>query len=408
MTPSATEKTVTEKSFTVPGPASPEPRPLPLAPGRGPSRPARGGTRLALGVLCATVTLGCGSSNSDQSQADADGGVTTPGGTGGATSGGSGGTSVANVGSGGATLIVGSGGAAAVGSGGATAVASGGTTAPDTATGGTTAALGGSGGGPAGGAGTSAGTGGGAPSGGAGGGTAAAGGGPGASGPACGTAKICDDFESYTMPTNLSPWTTTVMAGTVKADTTHAFSGKQSIQIHANPGANSRAQINRTGAPLFPANPNLFWGRMMVYMTALPASAVHYDNVQGDGTGTGQYRIGGMGGILLNYEPHDCYDHIMPMLPQNKWSCWQWLYDGTKNTIEFYVDGALQAKVVNTSQGCVDGTNSVWAAPMFNAVHLGWVNYQATTAAVDLWLDDVALGPDEIACPTAASYPMAH
>jgi len=348
-------------------------------------------------MLCATGGVGCGQS-SDQGQAGADAGVTTPG-SGGATIGtggsgfGSGGSSAPGSGSGGVT-VAGTGGTP-TGTGGAARSASGGVTA--SATGGVSAASGGAGGGGA--------PGGGGNSSGAGAGGAAP---PGADGPACGTAKICDDFESYTTPTNLAPWTTTVQAGSVTADGTHAYSGKQSVLIHANAGANSRAQINRTGSPLFPANPNLFWGRMMVYMTALPASSVHYDNVQGDGQGTGQYRIGGMGGILLNYEPHDCYDHIAPMLPQNKWSCWQWLYDGTKNTIEFYVDGKLQAKVVNTSQGCVDGTSSVWAAPMFNAVHLGWVNYQATTAPVDLWLDDVALGTDQIACPTATTYPMAH
>lgn len=328
--------------------------------------------------------------------------------------------------SGDVTLGSGSGGAVAVGSGGAAVPGTGGASTPPapagtggsipngTATGGDSGAIA-TGGSSTGGSGGIGGTDGGSTSSGGrignGGSMAAGGTGPGTGGTAgstgptgggCGTAKVCDDFESYSTPTNLSPWTTSVSGGSVMIDGTHVYSGKQAVLIHADAGANKKAQINRMGAPLFPANPNLFWGRMMVYMSALPASSVHYDNVQGDGTGTGQYRIGGMGGILLNYEPHDCYDHIMPMLPQNKWSCWQWLYDGTKNTIEFYVDGKLQAQVMSTSQGCVDGTNSVWAAPTFNAVHLGWVNYQATTAGVDLWLDDVALGPDQIACPAVA------
>jgi hypothetical protein len=222
----------------------------------------------------------------------------------------------------------------------------------------------------------------------------------------CGTAKICDDFESYAAPTNLTPWTTSTTGGMVKTDGTHVYSGRQSVLIHADAGANKAAQITRTGAPLFPATANSFWGRMMVYMTGLPPAAVHYDNIQADGQGTGQYRIGGMGGILLNYQPHDCYDHIMPMLPQDKWVCWQWLYDGGKNTIDFYIDGQLQAMVVSTGQGCVDGTKSTWTAPTFNAVHLGWINYQATPAPIDMWMDDVAMGPDRIDCP--AANPAAH
>jgi hypothetical protein len=224
---------------------------------------------------------------------------------------------------------------------------------------------------------------------------------------ACGTAKICDDFETYSA-SNLTPWMTTATGGTVKVDTTHVYSGRQSVMFHADMGANKAAQITRTGAPLFPATGNSFWGRMMVYMTGLPPAAVHYDNIQADGQGTGQYRIGGMGGILLNYQPHDCYDHIMPMLPADKWVCWQWLYDGSKNTIDFYIDGALQAMVVSTGQGCVDGTKSTWTAPTFNAVHLGWINYQATPAPIDMWMDDVALGPDRVDCPAAGANPMAH
>jgi hypothetical protein len=221
----------------------------------------------------------------------------------------------------------------------------------------------------------------------------------------CGSAKVCDDFEKYALAGSLAPWTTAANGGALKVDVTHAWSGKQSVQVHADPGANRMAQLLRTGAPLFPAQPNLLWGRMMVYATNLPPSTVHYDNIQADGTGQGQYRIGGMGGILLNYQPHDCYQHISPAIPQNKWTCWEWLYDGPRNTIEFYIDGVLQTKVNGTGQGCVDGTTSTWTAPTFSAVRLGWVNYQSMAAAVDLWMDDVALGGERISCPAAGDAP---
>jgi hypothetical protein len=221
---------------------------------------------------------------------------------------------------------------------------------------------------------------------------------------------VCDDFESYaSMSTNLAPWVVNTTNATLAIDSTHVYSGSQAVKFHINAGANNASQMTRSGAPAFPETPNLFWGRMMVYMTELPANAqVHWDNIQANGTSdTPQYRIGGQGTVLLNYQPNDCYDHPSNPIPTNMWSCWQWLFDGTTNTIEFYIGGALQAKVVNTSMGCTAGpSTSVWTAPTFNAVHLGWINYQATTAAVDMWIDDVALGPDEIACP--GPYPNAH
>lgn len=214
---------------------------------------------------------------------------------------------------------------------------------------------------------------------------------------------MCDDFESYTSPTNLAPWVLTMANATLMIDSTHVYSGKQAVKFNINAGANNTAQMARTGAPLFPVAQDQLWGRMMVYMTNLPAAGVHYDNIQGDPgtTMTPQYRIGGMGTILLNYQPNDCYDHPSNPMPHDMWTCWQWVFDASANTIEFYIGGQLQAKVVNTGGGCTEGpASTVWTAPTFGAVRLGWANYQATTAVVDMWIDDVALGGDAmIACP---------
>jgi len=220
---------------------------------------------------------------------------------------------------------------------------------------------------------------------------------------ACGDAVVCDDFESYTSPTNLTPWVLTMANASLMIDSTHVYSGKQAVKFTINAGANNAAQMTRSGAPLFPVAQDELWGRMMVYMTNLPAAGVHYDNIQGDPgtTMTPQYRIGGMGTILLNYQPNDCYDHPSNPMPHDMWTCWQWVFDGSANTIEFYIGGQLQAKVVSTGGGCTEGpAGTVWTAPTFGAVRLGWVNYQATTAVVDMWIDDVALGGDAmIACP---------
>ena len=57
-----------------------------------------------------------------------------------------------------------------------------------------------------------------------------------------------------------------------------------------------------------------------------------------------------------------------------RWACWEWLYDGSNNVIEFYIDSTLQACVESKGQGCVDGTDSVWQAPQFDALRIGWVN----------------------------------
>ena len=84
----------------------------------------------------------------------------------------------------------------------------------------------------------------------------------------------------------------------------------------------------------------------------------------------------------------------------DKWACWEWLFDGEQNIIEFYIDGVQQARIENTGQGCVDGTSSVWEAPTFSELRIGFVNYQSKAETTTLWLDELELAPDRLNCPT--------
>jgi hypothetical protein len=219
---------------------------------------------------------------------------------------------------------------------------------------------------------------------------------------------VCDGFE-YAEGAGFGSWQQNGTNGTLKVDKTHVFAGEQSVQIISEPGASKRVQLERTGAPLFPAMGNVLWGRVMAYAHGLPGMSdkenknVHYDLIQASGEQPGEYRVAGMGGVLLNYEPHDCYFGTNKPIPQDKWACWEWLFDGEKNVIEFYIDGVQQARIENKGQGCVDGTSSVWEAPTFNELRIGWVNYQSKAETTTLWLDDFVAGPERIGCPEASA-----
>jgi len=228
---------------------------------------------------------------------------------------------------------------------------------------------------------------------------------------ACTGSNFCDGFEAV-QGTNFGSWKQNGTDGTLKADMTHVFSGQQAMQFVSNPGATKRVQLELVGAPLFPVQNNKFWGRVMAWAEDLPgmsdkeAKNVHYDLVQGSGNGDAEYRVAGMGGVLLNYNPHDCYYGTQKPIPEGRWACWEWLFDGSTNTIEFHIDSVLQASVVSKGQGCVDGTSSVWAAPTFNELRIGFVNYQSKAETTKLWLDDFAAGPERIGCP--AALPTSH
>jgi hypothetical protein len=233
----------------------------------------------------------------------------------------------------------------------------------------------------------------------------AAGGTSGGTAAACVGATLCDGFEYA--GTELGPWKPTATGGTVVVDATHAFAGQKAIQFVSVPGGNKRTQLELAGAPLFPVANNKWWGRVMAYAHELPGMSdmedknVHYDLIQGSGMESApEYRVAGMGGVLLNYNPHDCYYGTQKVIPEDKWACWEWLFDGSTNTIEFYIDGQLQARVMDKGQGCVDGTSSVWEAPTFSELRIGFVNYQSKAETTTLWLDELAAGPERISCPT--------
>jgi hypothetical protein len=222
----------------------------------------------------------------------------------------------------------------------------------------------------------------------------------------CVSPNVCDDFEAYTPGGGFGPWTQNGTSGTLEVDAAHVFSGAQSVHFEVTPGGNRRVQLQRTGAPLFPATNNSFWGRVMVWGTNLPMKSntedknVHFDVIQANSSSEpGEYRVAGMGNVLLNYEPHDCYYGTNKLIPEDRWACWEWLFDGTNNVIEFYIDGQLQARVQSKGQGCVDGTDSVWDAPTFNRLRMGWINYQSMAETTELWMDDFAAGGSRIGCP---------
>jgi hypothetical protein len=219
----------------------------------------------------------------------------------------------------------------------------------------------------------------------------------------CSAGHVCDGFEAA----DFGSWTKNG-EGAIELDTTHVFAGSQSVQFVSEPGGNKRGQLERSGAPPFPLAGNKMWGRVMAFAKDLPGMSdkedknVHYDLIQASGAdpALGEYRVAGMGGVLLNYNPHDCYFGTQKPIPVDKWACWEWLFDGEKNVIEFYIDGVQQARVENTGQGCVDGTSSVWEAPTFSELRIGFVNYQSKAETTTLWLDELEIGTERLSCPT--------
>jgi hypothetical protein len=233
----------------------------------------------------------------------------------------------------------------------------------------------------------------------------------------CATALFCDDFDSYAAgapPRGM--WKTGTSGGTIAVDGTHAFSGANAVHATtAGAQAYERAYISLEGAPLFPLADDALFGRMMIWVAAVPADVVHWTIVQGEGAVPGMnitwaaYRYGGQYNtrMMANYDSSpaksDCWKHSQTTIPQGRWACVEWQFDGPSNGMRFWLDGAaLDDLTVAAGQGegCIaHDTMDTWWAPTFSALRLGWEHYQVGPG--ELWLDDVVVDATRVGCPAA-------
>jgi hypothetical protein len=243
----------------------------------------------------------------------------------------------------------------------------------------------------------------------------------GATGGPCGPGTLlCEDFESYAAPADLSAaWTTTATAATLAVDTTKALHGTKALHIKAAAGT-PVAVIAKQGAPLFPIAGNMMFGRVMMWLTATPGGDYHWNNIQAAGTipgatTWGKYGWGGQfGKVLAGYTVRtmqtaptatmDCSKPSASAFPSQRWVCVEWQFDGTKNEMHLWFDGTLlgDVDVVGMGTRCVNNADlgKPWAAPDFSFLSIGWQQYQGSNGPLELWMDDVAVGTQRIGCPT--------
>ncbi|UQA59460.1 hypothetical protein [Polyangium aurulentum] len=254
--------------------------------------------------------------------------------------------------------------------------------------------------------------------------TGGAGGSGGAGGGAsvCDTALFCDDFEAFAAQGEPSgAWAVSKNKGAAVVDTTRAHSGKQSVKITTDASSSYKSVLMAYSDKL-PVAANVVHGRMMMWLESAPTGTVHWTFIAGQGPVEGQnytaiYRYGGQHPItnngafvgsklMANYETNgigsDCWHHAKDeVVPVGKWACVEWKFDGPKNEMQFWLDGAeIQTlHVQGAGQGCVhQPADFPWTAPSFEKMAIGWESYQADEART-MWIDDVVISEAPIGCP---------
>ncbi len=219
---------------------------------------------------------------------------------------------------------------------------------------------------------------------------------------------LCDDFETASFDT--STWQ---LVGQVAPalDTAHAARGAQSAHFHADDNGHSYLLETRT----FPAMNNSFWGRMFVYVDALPVTPdyAHFTFVEAAGTGNGskvreggQYRKFGAGsdggptGDWTNVD-RDAVNGLVPQVPERTWFCLEWQYSGASNETHLFWDGKERPSLATYPDVARGGTQGVpYILPDFTSLWVGWYMYQTSPMPdhYDVWIDEVALDAQRIGC----------
>jgi hypothetical protein len=232
-------------------------------------------------------------------------------------------------------------------------------------------------------------------------------------------ALLCEDFDKYASAADLAPaWMVTATAATLTVDATKPFgpSGK-ALHVVAPPGTPTGV-IVKQGAPLFPIAGNVLYGRVMLWLTQTPGGFYHWNDMQAAGTLPGstqyaKYGWGGQGGkVLAGYTVRDnpagpalvdCSKPSATAIPEKRWVCVEWEFDGMANDMHYWFDGTLLADVdvIKTGTRCVNARDlgSTWQAPVFDSLSVGWQQYQPSNGALEFWMDELVVGTKKIGCP---------
>ncbi|MEO9850857.1 MAG: hypothetical protein ABJH72_03390 [Reichenbachiella sp.] len=214
-----------------------------------------------------------------------------------------------------------------------------------------------------------------------------------------------DSFEYYDVGfAPRGPWTIDGQ-GIIRVDSARSHSGELSVYFESNEGFDNRAFIKLIGNPLFPFVYNRISGSFYIWLDEASPDGIHWTMVQAGGSVSGkgyksEVRYGGQHHkqLMANYDTQgkntDCWHHSTTAMPERQWVKVGWLFDGTNETMKFWLNDELVKDliVIKKGQGCLgNDLGGKWVFPVFEELMIGWVDYQTGGGTRRFWIDDVML-----------------
>ncbi len=208
-------------------------------------------------------------------------------------------------------------------------------------------------------------------------------------------ALLCDDFDTGIDP---DVWTTRSGGGA----TIDVVDG--ALTVHIGSVATAHAFVGLASDTILPLPDNHFFGRVMFRLSPVSPSNHNYlfaawGSLNGT---TARYRLDSNIGQLnsrythASVEQHGGWRKMGLHAPAEVWTCVEWEFDGTTNSMRFWFDGQLDEEME------VDGATEdpPWVAPIFENFELGYHTYQAVENGDDFEIayDDLVLDTQRVGC----------
>lgn len=223
---------------------------------------------------------------------------------------------------------------------------------------------------------------------------------------------ICEGFETYapSRPPN-GIWTSSVRGnGAIVVDTTHFFSGKQSLHVTGRLNQD-RANIATPVA----TESAVIYVRFMYYGVSYPASSgVHTRLARigtqqaASGTADTSYSIATYNGTAIEKANaillRDTSTHLNAPEFKNRWTCFEYAVDKSGGVGKVAVKLWLNGRQLQLSPAGSSGhgmTSTSWDPIAFELFMLGLDGFQNDEQRADFWIDDLLVGPERVGCPPA-------
>lgn len=221
---------------------------------------------------------------------------------------------------------------------------------------------------------------------------------------------LCESFEGVAEGARPDPAVWRASSTKIVVDSMHAFRGARALHIPAFAGKGSYTLTTSKG---FPPATRRFFGRLFFWIENAPPMGqtyLHWALVNATGRNAAgndmQHLFGGQA-FTGKPDSYFSYNSWSPMgysgpgskyhpagIPLRSWQCVEWTFDTTDSSARFWWNDSEMTAIAWKNPP----TQPQFDLPDFRAVAIGWTEFHDAATPWEVWIDEIAIGPERIGC----------